>query len=549
MVIETSLPSAGLAVAAILGSGYFLAVMWNRRREPTASPLLALAATLFGATVVHLFHVHLTPTHTALAQRVSEEFADVFWISVVLTGYIAVLGLWTVFVFAYTGRGTWATRLVVTVVGGLFVLETGSLLLVSTGTALTTRVVEAILVGSLLLALVLAVVGVFLVLDESTRLGPLLFREAAVLSLAAGSLFGSGWLFLRFNSPAVFTGASLASSLLFVFAIKHYSMFDSLPLAGVLGRERVIREMAEAIVVVGQDGQIQDMNPAASSLVAGDSGDVVGRDWSVLFPLSLEDVTQTDQPVRVRLAERVIAVSATEVTDEQGRSLGHLVVCQDITDRRDRERRLSVLNRFLVDTVSERMNDIESVAEHIGESETPSEEADTIWTTTTALITLLTHVREIERGLAADDPQQSDVAAVARAVAEDRPGDSRPEVTVTGSPPAAAIEPSLLESVFELLVVDSLDILPEAVEMRVETAEDTIETKFGAGDATADVIDETALELGRLTVEAAGGTLATGDSSPTDALVTVRLPAADESGDDTTATVEPATRQREGKLS
>jgi len=319
MVIETSLPSAGLAVVAIVGSGYFLAVMWHRRHEPTARPLLALAATLFGATVVHLFHVHLTPTHTALAQRVSEEFADVFWISVVLTGYIAVLGLWTVFVFAYTGRGTWATRLVVAVVGGLFVLEAGSLLLVSTGTALTTRVVEAILVGSLLLALVLAVVGVFLVLDESTRLGPLLFREAAVLSLAAGSLFGSAWLFLRFNSPAVFTGAALASSLLFVFAIRHYSMFDSLPLAGVLGRERVIREMAEAIVVVGQDGQIQDMNPAASYLVADDSGDLVGRDWSVLFPLSLEDVTQTDQPVRVRLAERVIAVSATEVTDDERR--------------------------------------------------------------------------------------------------------------------------------------------------------------------------------------------------------------------------------------
>lgn len=534
MVIETSVPSVGLAVAAILGSGCFLAVMWHRRREPTAPPLLALAASLFGTAVFHLFHVHLTPTHTALAQRISEEFAEVFWISVVLTGYIAALGLWTVFVFAYTGRGRWVTRLVVTTVGGLFVIEVGSLLLVSTGTALTTRVAEAILVGTLLLALVLAVVGVFLVLDESTRLGPLLFREAAVLSLAAGTLFGSGWLFLRFNSPSVFTGSVLVSSLLFVFAIRHYSMFDSLPLAGVLGRERVIREMAEAIVVVGQDGRVQDMNPAAKSLVSGDSDSLLGRDWSELFSgeLSLDDVRQTDQPVRVQLAERSLAVSATAVTDEQGRSLGHLVVCQDITDRRDRERRLSVLNRFLVDTVSERMRRVESVAAEIAdESEPPAEGGDDIWTTTTNLITLLTRVREIERGLAADETQRSDVAAVAVAVAEERPDGARPTVAVDGSPPPAAIEPPLLEAVLELLVADGLDVPTETVELSVEAVGDTVETRVEAGDAKTDAVDETALELGRLTVETAGGALKTGGDAPTDTLVTIQLPAADGTGD------------------
>jgi PAS domain S-box-containing protein len=531
MVIETSLPSAGLAVAAILGSGYFLAVMWSRRREPTARPLFGLAATLAGTAVLHLLHVHLTPTHTVLARRVSEDFADVFWISAVLTSYIAVLGLWTVFVFTYTGRGTWVTRLVAATVGGLFVLEAGSLFLVATGIALTTRVVEAILVVSLVLVLVLAIVGVFLVLDEATRLGPLLVREAAVLSLAAGTLFGSAWLFLRFNSPPVFTGSVLVSSLLFVFAIRHYSMFESLPLAGVLGRERVIREMTEGIVVVGQDGQIQDLNPAAQALFGVDSDRLLGEDWSVLVPgdFSLDELTQTDQSARVELAETVVAINATVVTDEQGRSLGHLVVCQDITDRRERERRLAVLNRFLVETVSERMETLESAADDIADSPANAAESGTeIWTTTTNLITLLTYVREVERGLADDDTQRSDVATIADSVIEDSPA-----VIGDRSPPPAAIEPPLLESVLELLVSDGVDTPTEAIDVTIEATGEAVEVTLNAEDTTANALRETALELARLTVESAGGTVRTAsesDAGKRAGLVTIQLPAADEPG-------------------
>lgn len=543
MIIETSVPSVGLAIAASLGSGYFLALMWQRRSEPTARPLVGLSAVLFATTTAHLFHVHLTPTHTLLARRVSREFADLFWISIVLVSYVAVLGLWTVFIFEYTGRGTWVRRLVGVTAGGLVLTQVVTVVLVTTETALTLALAEAVLVGGIVLVLVLSVVGIFLVFDESTRLGPLLFREALVLSAAAGVLLSSAWLFLWFSSPPVFTGPVLLSSLLFVFAIRHYSMFEALPVASVLGRDRVIDEMAEAVVVVGQNGRIQDLNPATRALFETDRKSVLGADWSVLFPsgLSLEDITRTDHPARVRLTETVLAANASEVRDDRGRLLGYLVVCQDVTDRRERERRLAVLNRFLVETVSERMDCVVTAADSLADGQVDddalAELGTDIWTTTTDLTTVLTYVREIERGLATDDDQQSDVCSLVNRVADAVDGETRPTVTVRGSPTDAAIEPPLLESVLELLVAEGIESSPGAIELTVRECDNAVEVAVDVGQADSGrKLRPLSIQLARLTVESAGGTVSAGTAETaaenggsgraagTESLVTVSLP-------------------------
>lgn len=517
MVIETSGPSLGLTVAAILGSGYLLSLMWHRRGEPTARPLVGLALVLFGTVTVHLFHVHLTPTHELIARQFGTEFAEVFWIQFVFVSYIAALGLWTVFVFEYTGRGAWVTRLVSAVVAGLVIAQVGVFALAAIGTAVSITFAEAVLGGTVLVVIVLAVVGIFLVIDESTRLGPLLLHEALILSGAAGTILASTWLFLTFATPPVYTGAVLLSSLLFVFAIRHYSMFESLPVASVLGRDRVVDEMAEAVVIVGQDETVQDVNPAAATLFDADRDVVVGASWSTLFPpdLSCQAVARTDQPVRLQLAESVLSVTASEIRDESDRLLGYLVVCQDVTDRREREQRLALLNRFLVETVSDRMDAVAENAESIG-SDTSAERrqrhGDSIWTTTTNLITLLTHVREIERGLATDDEQRSDVNGVLDRVVESvAAGNDRPTLAVAEETVYAAIEPPLLESMLELLVTDGTQVRPEQVTVSVGCDGEAVDiTLVPEGDEERAVteLEALAVQLARLTAEAAGGSLA-----------------------------------------
>lgn len=522
MVVETPLPSFVLAVAAILGSGIFLVHMIRRRGEPTARPLVGLASVLSLTSSAHLIHVHLTPTHELLARTVSSEFADVFWVGVIFVSYIPILGLWTVFVFEYTGRGAQVTRLVRVAVGGLFVIQVGSLVVGTSGFGFQLALAQAVLVGALVVVLVLAVIGIFLVIDESTRLGPLLFREALVLSSGAGALVVGAWLFLSFTESPVFTGSVLSSSLLFVLAIRHYSMFESLPVASVLGRDRVIDEMAEAVLVVGQDGTIQDVNPAVVSLLDRDREELVGNDWNTLFPdLCYQELGQTDQPVRLRLAERVLTVTASEIRDDTGRLLGYLVVCQDVTDRREREQRLALLNRFLVETVSDRMDEVTAHADALAANQSDDELAERggdIWTTTTSLITLLTYIREIERGLATDDEQRTDVPTVARQVAESVETEGgQPTVTLEGEPPSAAIEPPLLESTLELLVTEAFETHPGALTVTVsddhgrvavsvtEAPSREVESNHG--------LDDLPIQLARLTIEAAGGSVTVTDGT------------------------------------
>jgi PAS domain S-box-containing protein len=581
MTVETSLPSFVLAVTAVLGSGSFFVQMVRRRGEPTARPLVGLASVLFVTSSAHLAQVHLTLAHEMLARTVSSEFADVFWVGVIFISYIPLLGLWTVFVFEYTGRGTWVTRLVRVAVAGLFVVQIGALVFGIGGFGQQLALAQAVLVGTLVVVLVLAVIGIFLVIDESTRLGPLLFREALVLSGGAGALVVGAWLFLSFTESPVFTGSVLSSSLLFVFAIRHYSMFESLPVASVLGRDRVIDEMAEAVLVVGQDGTIQDVNPAVVSLLDRDREELVGNTWDTLFPgdLCYQELGQTDQPVRLRLAERVLTVTASEIRDDTGRLLGNLVVCQDVTDRREREQRLALLNRFLVETVSDRMDDVTVHANTLAANQPDDHDkrarcGENIWTTTTTLITLLTYIREIERGLATDDEQRTDVPTVACQVAESVETDGgQPTVKQDSEPPSAAIEPPLLESTLELLVTEAFETRPGALRVTVSADHGTVSISV-TDDSSQNVgsgrgLDDLSIQLARLTIESAGGSVTASDGTDgaaTDVVgpenggdpvvpgrdesrsqIRLTLPAIDdpESPEATTVTAEPATNRGE----
>ncbi|MFC7074123.1 PAS domain-containing protein [Halovenus rubra] len=526
MVLETSVPSFGLALAAIGSSGTLLGLVVKHRGKPTARPMIGLAAMLFFTSIIHLCHVHFTPTHEWLAQAVGSEFAEVYWIAVLFVSYVPILGLWTVFAFEYTGRGASVTRLLGIIFIGLFLAQIGSLVLAITGggieLAFTLAFTQAILVGIVLVALILAIIGIFLIIDESTRLGSLMFREALVLSSGAGALVVGAWLFFPFAEPPVFTGSVLSSSLIFIFAIRHYAVFESLPVASVLGRDRVIDEMAEAVVVVGKDETIQDVNPAVVSLFDRERNEMVGNEWGTLFSSerSCREMAQTNSPDRIQLAGSVLSVTVSEVRDESGRLLGYLVVCQDVTDRREREQRLAVLNRFLVDAVSDRMGDVATDADRLASNPTAgnkktAERGSNIWSTTTNITKLLAYVREIERALAADDEQRSDASAVIHRVADSvsRANDS-PALKVTKTAPVP-IKSALLESTVELLVTRAFQLPSDSLLLTVKSTDKAVTISITNKQDTVDEnarrqpLDELSVQLVRLTIESAGGSVST----------------------------------------
>lgn len=566
MIVETSPRSFSIAVGAVLVSGYCFTLMWRRRDAPTARPLLLLAGVLSGTLLLHFLHVHFAPTHDWLARTVGPAFVETFWTPFVFVCYSVVLGLLTVFVFEYTGRGRRLIRFVSAISGAVVLGELAVFLLFDLVPVISLAVADAIIVGSLMILMVLTAVGIFLVIDESTGPGPLRVREALVLSTAGAILAAGTWVFLSFGTPTMFTGPALLSSALLVFAVRRYSMFEALPAARVVGRDRVIDEMTEAVVVLGRDGRIQDINPAAARLLDLDATSSLGDAWSGVLPVdrSPEDIVATDHPIRVRVDERVATVTATAVSDERDRLLGYLLVCQDVTKRRERERRFAVLNRFLVGTVSERMEEVSQQAErlatlpdrggdggeafdHSGKQERMETLGRDIWATTSDLGSLVTYARELEQGIATDDGQVSDVGDVTRSVADAVGTDpDQPSVSVTDSPVYANIEPSLLGSTLELLVTEATGTPPGDVELAVSSGSDRVDITISAGseqdglagdragERAGSPVADTRVESGRdnpsslghlsgqlarLVVESVGGKLTVGDD------VVVRVPA------------------------
>lgn len=522
MVLATSVVTFATALGALGIASYFLTLMWHRREEPTALPQFTLAVTLVAGTLVHLGVIHLEPTRQLLVEAGGATVTDL-WVPLAILTCLAALALWVTFVCQYTGRGTRVTLAVTGLLGIGILAPLASLVLLIGLSGFSVGMANAVFEGGLVLVSTLALVGIFLVLDEATRMGPLMVREAAALSGAAGVLFASAFIIGPFQHPVLFTIPVALCSGLFVFTIHRYAVFESLPVARVVGRERVISEMHDAVVVVGQDGYIRDLNPSAERLFDVEREAALNDHWTALFPTSLppETVVETDQAVRIQLDETTVALSATTIRDEHDRVLGQLLVCQDVTARRVRERRLEVLNQFLVETVCDRMGTVTDQAEALTSTDSTDEATttetlgETIWAETTALASLVAHVREIESGLKTATEPVTRLGPLLESVAENVATErGHPRIELDDGDTTVAIEPVVLERILTLLLETGVRIPPERVELLVTDEGETVELELstsaevdtdGTSDAEAMSTAQLARELCRLVVETAGG--------------------------------------------
>ncbi len=540
--------SLGVAVGALVATGVLVALSWRRRDRPTAWPLFGFTAALLALVAVHVAVTYVGAVGSA-DPGVGHDGTSTAGTVAVSFGFLAAFGLWAVFAFEYTGRGSLATTAVRAIVGGIG-LATATIFAISQTALVSVRVANAFYNAALVAVIVFAVVGVFLIVDESTRLGPLPRREALALAAAVGVLVPSPLLYFTTPGGLGLTGPVLASGVALVVTLRRGAPLTTLPATSVVGRDQVVTEMSDAVLVVGRDGTVRDANPAAERLLDADGG-VVGTRWATLFPSAPGParVAGPAAPIELERGDTVVAATASGVRDRQGRPLGHLVVCQDVTARRERERRLAVLSRFLVDTVSERTDDVVECATRLADGVPDPDRrrrlGDDAWTATTNLLELVEYARDIERALADADRRDSDVAAVLRGVVSEAP---RATPRVQADPDArAAVAPSLLDSVLRLLVVEVLDAPASSCAVRTDGDEVVVTVDAATGDTTASTpVDSTpgtegddvvprpgaAARLARLGLASVGATVTVRRETPAGAettgpvrSVTVRLPA------------------------
>jgi signal transduction histidine kinase len=182
-------------------------------------------------------------------------------------------------------------------------------------------------------------------------------------------------IFVAVQNPDVTLATALAgvvsvgSATGFWLGVERYGMFERSVAAGTIGRDMVVEEMEDGVVVVDDEGKLLDVNPVATRLFEVDRGEAVGDPVAAVLgeplgELRTADLLDLDTIVGVRQFEP----RTSPIAGAEGTLLGFSVVLRDVTERRTREERLQVLNRVLRHNLRNEVSVISGYAELLGET-------------------------------------------------------------------------------------------------------------------------------------------------------------------------------------
>ena len=206
------------------------------------------------------------------------------------------------------------------------------------------------------------------------------------------------------NAAPGFAAATLVASAGFGLAVVRYDLFESLPIAEVLGRDRLVATMDDPVVVVDSDERVVDCNDAAAVALDVSRPAVVGQSVSSLLDVAVPVEEIETVEIDGEDGRRVYEASVADVSDDAGRVVGHGIVLRDVTDRQTRRQRLEVLNRVLRHNLRNDMTTVMGYADLIAEDRAESEAfVERINETADELTALGDKAREIEGIMAASD--------------------------------------------------------------------------------------------------------------------------------------------------
>ena len=215
-------------------------------------------------------------------------------------------------------------------------------------------------------------IGIALLYATATNHRP--FREAAVVGLSIPIIFP--WLLRYLYQFGLVTDFRSISGLRIVvlsvglvglwLTVSEYDLFDQLPASRAVGRQTAFDSSDTALVVVNNEDNVSDLNPAARDLFSVSALDSIGSALDDLLPATVDsDDLRQSEPIIFRMpnSDRVIEAVMTSATDDSDTRIGRTVVFTDITAERRRQQRIQVLNRILRHNLR---NDLNAAKGYVG---------------------------------------------------------------------------------------------------------------------------------------------------------------------------------------
>lgn len=462
--IVASVVLAGAVVSLAIGT----IIAWRHRPEPGATWLVATLACAMAWTL--LVGVNALVTGEVLSRHVHG-------LKLTVTHVLPIC--WIGFALAYTGRSRWISLPIFSTLAIVPAAIAGSLLIdAGLGTGLVRTNVWVGHIDSLAItgvaygpvgyfattiSYLIMVVGIALLLeltlDAHTRYqlqGSLLILAAAIPMLAnAVGFAGITPVEGMDTTPYAFviTGA------LVVLAMQSYRLLEAVPVPTRIAHEAILESLESPLVVLDAEGAIVHMNPEVAVFLDDGIDQLDGAPATVLPGVSaLENgAPSTDSFVEVMTdaaGRREFELSVSPLTDHHGRRYGDILLYQDLTDHRNRERRLNVLNRVLRHDIRNEMNIVLGAVEQ-ARTEAPdlAPQFDLIEATADSIVKTSETARQIEYlvDAAGNGAPAGSLATVIDRLA-DRFAAVHPEMTIQMTDPPSVTVPVGLERVlWELL--------------------------------------------------------------------------------------------------
>ncbi|OYR55865.1 ATP-binding protein [Halorubrum halodurans] len=398
-------------------------------------------------------------------------------------------GVWVVYVLGYTGRETGFTRPRAAMFALLaFPLVVAAVTFGSDPTAEELRRSIAPLVATeLVLLFVVYAYAAVVFLRYGWNHGRISRTQVLVqLGAISAPYVVGGWLDGSSVADGVTSGLLVSGGLLAV-AIRRYPVLTGFPKAEYVARSRVVESLREAVVVVDWNAHVLDANATAEDLFGWSTREVVGTPLASAVEGMDGDDLSAGSPDSVSLrttkGRRRFQFTVSDVEREAGEGDGEpvarTIVFRDVTDRRTREQRLSVLNRVLRHNARNKLDVILAHADRIENDE----HRTAIRNSAADLASVSRKARSAEAVMADSSgaPSTVDVAAVVREVA-DTAREEHPESSVSVTAPdrlrltaSRTVVRRLVTELVENAVVHSAD--PARVDVDVDATADVPELR------------------------------------------------------------------------
>jgi PAS domain S-box-containing protein len=155
------------------------------------------------------------------------------------------------------------------------------------------------------------------------------------------------------------TGISyVLGGLLLGLALFESQLRSVAPATREIGREAVLSELEDAIVILDDDDRIVDANPAGERLLGAE--EYLGRELGAVRPALADGIDDAGARTRLELEQtgrvRYYDVRISSLYGGYGVVSGNVLSLRDVTEQEEREQQLDVLNRLLRHNIRNELN-------------------------------------------------------------------------------------------------------------------------------------------------------------------------------------------------